>query len=52
MTVVRSELEGNENNPLSLLNRGVWAAAFEAHPYQWPVIGWRTDVENVHSNWI
>jgi zinc protease len=47
MTVVRSELEGHENNPQDLLNQAVWAAAYEAHPYQWPVIGWRVDVENV-----
>jgi zinc protease len=47
MTVVRSELEGGENNPGRLLWTAVTAAAFQAHPYQWPVIGWRSDVENV-----
>jgi zinc protease len=47
MTVVRSELEGGENNPETLLDRGVWAAAYEVHPYHWPVIGWRIEVENV-----
>ena len=47
MTVVRSELEGGENNPGRLLFQAVLSAAFSAHPYQWPVIGWRTDVENV-----
>lgn len=47
MTVVRSELEGRENSPSTLLSQAVAAAAFEAHPYQWPVIGWRSDVENV-----
>jgi zinc protease len=47
MTVVRSELEGRENSPGTLLSQAVAAAAFEAHPYQWPVIGWRSDVENV-----
>ncbi|MBI4014275.1 MAG: insulinase family protein, partial [Candidatus Rokubacteria bacterium] len=30
-----------------LLWQAVTAAAFVAHPYQWPVIGWRSDVENV-----
>lgn len=50
MTVVRSELEGNENNPGTLLFQAVTSAAFDRHPYQWPVIGWRSDVENVpHS---
>src|ERR1051325_10782200 len=47
MTVVRSELEGRENRPDEILNREVTAAAFTAHPYQWPVIGWCSDVENV-----
>lgn len=47
MTVVRSELEGGENSPGRLLWQSVAAAAFQAHPYRWPVIGWRADVENV-----
>ncbi|MCC2670047.1 MAG: peptidase protein, partial [Armatimonadetes bacterium] len=47
MTVVRSELEGRENSPGTLLFQAVSAAAFEAHPYQWPIIGWRSDVENM-----
>jgi zinc protease len=47
MTVVRSELEGGENHPGRLLFRAVTATAFHAHPYRWPVIGWRSDVENV-----
>ena len=46
-TVVRSELEGYENNPSTLLFQEVMAAAFNAHPYHWPVVGWRTDVEHV-----
>jgi zinc protease len=47
MTVVRSELEGGENDPETLLRRAVVAAAFEAHPYHWPIIGWRSDVEQM-----
>ena len=47
MTVVRSELEGGENNPGRLLWQAVTSVAFSAHPYRWPVIGWRSDVENV-----
>ncbi len=52
MSVVRSELEGRENSPGTLLYQAVQAAAFQAHPYQWPVIGWRTDVENVSRDAI
>src|SRR5207248_3127164 len=50
MTVVRSELEGGENNPQELLDRTVWSAAYEVHPYHWPVIGWRVEVEKVPRN--
>ncbi|MDH7603241.1 MAG: pitrilysin family protein, partial [Armatimonadota bacterium] len=46
-TVVLSELEGHENDPGWLLYHGLLATAFQAHPYQWPVIGWRSDVENI-----
>jgi len=45
-TVVRSELEGRENDPGTQLFQELMAAAFKAHPYQWPVIGWRADVEH------
>lgn len=47
MTVVRSELEGNENNPDRLMMYELYAAAYKAHPYQWPTIGWRHDVESI-----
>jgi zinc protease len=47
MTVVRSELEGDENDPESLIYYELYAHAFKAHPYQWPTIGWRHDVETV-----
>src|SRR5688500_666575 len=52
MSVVRSELEGRENSPSTLLFQAVSAAAFQAHPYQWPVIGWRSDVEGVSRDAI
>jgi zinc protease len=50
MTVVRSELEGGENDPETLLNRAVWASAYHVHPYHWPVIGWRVEVEHIPRN--
>jgi len=37
---------GLENNPLEELWDEVQAAAFTAHPYMWPVIGWESDIEN------
>jgi zinc protease len=48
--VVRNELERGENSPVSALTHDVWAAAFKAHPYHHPVIGWRSDVELVPTS--
>jgi zinc protease len=47
MTVVRNELERNDNNPMRVLNSAVVATAFREHPYHHPTIGWRADVESV-----
>lgn len=49
-TVIISELRGNENDPGELLDREVTAAAFRAHPYKWPVIGWQSDIETMTRN--
>lgn len=46
-TVVLSELEGNENDPNRLMDYELYALAFKAHPYHWPTIGWRRDVETI-----
>ena len=46
-TVVISEREGNENDPAYLLEEEVLSAAFRAHPYGQPVIGWRSDLERM-----
>jgi zinc protease len=43
-TVIISEREGGENDPLWLLNEAVQAAAFEQHSYRHPVIGWKEDL--------
>jgi zinc protease len=34
----------NDNN--GLLNEQLWATAYIAHPYQWPVVGWMSDIEH------
>lgn len=44
ISVVLSELEGNENDPVELLWRAVNATAFTVHPYRNPVIGWKNEV--------
>ena len=47
MTVVRNEMERNENNPGSVLNERLRATAYLWHNYGNTTIGARSDVENV-----
>jgi len=45
--VVYSERRSSvDNNNAGILDEQLWAAAFMAHPYHWPVIGWAVDIEN------
>jgi zinc protease len=46
-TVIISELQGGENDPDQLLDQEVTAAAFRAHPYRHPTIGWLSDLETM-----
>ncbi|MDI6853537.1 MAG: pitrilysin family protein [Deltaproteobacteria bacterium] len=39
-----------EDDPVSFLSEETWAAAYKAHPYQWPVIGWYHDLESLTHN--
>ena len=34
-----------EDQPASVLGEAMRAAAFLAHPYRWPIIGWMSDIE-------
>ena len=36
-----------ENSPFGLLIEQLNAVTFIAHPYRWPTIGWRSDVQNI-----
>jgi zinc protease len=36
-----------EDDPVSFMQETALAAAFQAHPYQWPVIGWFNDLESI-----
>ena len=45
--VVASERRTSvDANNLGILDEQLSAAAFVAHPYQWPVVGWMVDIEN------
>ncbi len=46
-TVIISELQGGENDPDQLLDQEVTAAAFHAHSYRHPTIGWLPDLESM-----
>jgi zinc protease len=39
----RSSVDGQNEG---LLDEQLWATAFIAHPYQWPVLGWMSDIEH------
>jgi len=36
-----------EDDPVSSLIEELYAMAFKAHPYQWPIIGWMHDLDNI-----
>lgn len=35
-----------DNDNGGLLDEQLWATAFIAHPYQWPVVGWISDIQH------
>jgi zinc protease len=35
-----------DNNNSGILDEQIWATAYLAHPYQWPVVGWMSDIEH------
>jgi zinc protease len=45
--VVASERRTSvDSDNFEILSEQLWATAFTAHPYQWPVVGWMVDIEN------
>jgi zinc protease len=45
--VVASERRSSvDNSNFGILGEQLLAAAYTAHPYQWPVIGWMVDIQN------
>jgi len=49
-TVILNERDRNQNQPVSRLFDEVWAAAFTAHPYHHPTIGWKSDIETITAD--
>ena len=51
--VLEERRRRTEDDPVSFLVEQVLSAAFTAHPYQWPVIGWLHDIENLtHQDFL
>jgi len=46
-SVILSEREGYENNPVFLLDEELNAAAFKVHPYGHATIGWKCDLQAI-----
>jgi zinc protease len=46
-TVIMSEREGNENEPLFRLDESIQAAAFQYHPYRFEVVGEMEDLRTI-----
>ncbi len=49
-TVVISEREGNENEPLFRLDEAIQKAAFQSHPYRYEVIGELADLKRMQRD--
>jgi zinc protease len=45
--VVKEERRLRENAPTGPLYEELGALAYKAHPYQWPVIGWMSDIDAI-----
>lgn len=45
--VVKEERRLRENSPHGRLFEELGAAAYTAHPYGWPIVGWMTDIEAI-----
>jgi zinc protease len=46
---IQKEFENEERDPIAMVSREVRALLFMQHPYHNPVLGWRSDLENLTS---
>jgi len=47
LVVVEERRLRTEDNPQAFLGEQLEAAAFQIHPYHWPIIGWMADLERL-----
>lgn len=45
--VIEERRMRTEDDPGSFMQEAAMAATFQAHPYQWPIIGWLHDIESI-----
>ena len=45
--VIEERRMRTEDDPGSFMQEAAMAATFQAHPYQWPIIGWLYDLESI-----
>jgi zinc protease len=45
--VIEERRMRTEDDPGSFMQEAAMAATFEAHPYQWPIVGWLNDLESI-----
>jgi zinc protease len=45
--VVEERRLRTEDDPVNFMQEATVAATFDAHPYQWPIIGWLNDIESI-----
>ena len=45
--VVKEERRLRENAPTGPMHEELSALAYKAHPYNWPIIGWMSDIEDI-----
>jgi zinc protease len=45
--VIEERRMRTEDDPVNFMQEAAMAATFEAHPYQWPIIGWLHDIESI-----
>ncbi|MFZ6016768.1 MAG: M16 family metallopeptidase [Nitrospirota bacterium] len=48
--VMEERMMRYEDDPYNSLFEEVMAAAFKSHPYQWPVIGWMSDISSIERD--
>lgn len=46
-TVILNEYDRGDNQPIRRLSKAIWQKAFEKHPYRFPTIGLKEDIEEV-----